>query len=131
MPGRRPLVAFVALFAASLSACLHVSAPATPTTKTDEAAKITARAAEANQQPPPRIEFAVLPKVPGTVVQTRPPANGNPGPLANTSQKPNNTAPTVAPKSVEPLRTIGTEPGPFPLVQSAPPPEPPLLAAVR
>jgi hypothetical protein len=124
MPGRRLLIAFVALSAAPLLGCLHISAPSAPTTqttKTDESAKITARAADTQQ--PPRLEFAVLPKVPGTVVPTKTATSANVTsvPLANTVQKP-----------IDPLRHAGGEPpGPFPVMQSAPLPEAPLLAAVR
>jgi hypothetical protein len=130
MPARRSSVAFVALLAASASACVHISTQPTPITPPDEAAKITARAAEANQQPP-RMEFASLPKVPGTVVQKSPTGpNPNPAPPPSVAKKSTGPAPTVPPKPVEPA-TAATEPGPFPLVHIAPPPEAPLLAAVR
>jgi hypothetical protein len=127
MPGRRSSVAFVALLAASTSACVHISTQPTPITTPDEAAKITARAAEANQQPP-RTPFASLPKVPGEVVQKAP--NANPNPPPSVAKKPGGPAPTVPPKPVEPANGA-TEPGPFPLAHVAPPPEAPLLAAVR
>lgn len=133
MPGRRPLVALVALFAAPLLGCLHISAPSAPTAqpaKTNEAAKITARAADTQQTP--RLEFAVLPKAPGTVVPTKTVtgANGSSGSSASTVQKPTNPLP-APPKPAEPLRPAGGEPGLLPLMQSAPLPEAPLLAAVR
>src|SRR5438309_1641959 len=128
MPGRRPSVAFVALSAASLSACIHVSAPVAPFPPPDESAKVTARAVEANQ--PPRMEFAVLPKVPGTVVPAKPNANANP-PADTVAKKPATTAPSDPPKPVPPVQTLtAVEPRAFP-VTSINPTEAPLLAAVR
>jgi hypothetical protein len=127
MTGRRPLVAF-ALLAVPLPACLHISTP-TATSQpmtTPEQAKL-AEAAKGKLVPaPPKVEeFATLPKVPGTVVPTKPNATP-PAPPANTvAQKP--TAPPTAP--VQPL--VAYEPGPFPVAQPAPLPEAPLLAAVR
>lgn len=125
MPGRRPLVALVALFAVPLPACLHVSAPATPITTPEQAANIAARGAEAAQ--PPRLDFAVLPRVPGTVVATRPQANAK-TPPNTVAQKPTD----APPKPVDPVRpAVGAEPDPFPIAQIVPTPEVPLLAAVR
>lgn len=126
MTGRRPLFAFVALFVVSLPACLHISSgpPATPITTPEQAAKIT-EASKTAAAPPaaPRMDFATLPKVPGTVVPTKPSA----APSANTTaQKP---APAPPKPSVQPL--VATEPQPLPFASFAPPPEAPLLAAVR
>ncbi len=128
MLGRRLSVALVALSAASLSACLHISTtPTTPITTPDKAAKIAAHGAESTQQPP-RMEFAVLPRAPGTVVP-KTGTNANTTPPANTaSLKP---TPAPAPKAVEPVRPVAGEPQPFPVMQTAPLPEAPLLAAVR
>lgn len=127
MPARRSSVAFVALFAASTSACVHISTQTAPVT-TDEAPKVTARATEANQRPP-RMEFASLPKVPGEVVQK-----------SSTAPSPKSAAPPGGPqKTTGPAPTIppvdpasgAAEPGPFPPVYVVPQPEAPLLAAVR
>jgi hypothetical protein len=128
MPGRRLFVAFGALFAAPLPACLHISAPPA---QTDDNAKSTARATESTPTPQaPKILFAELPRVPGTVFPTRP-TNSNP-PRDPSVQKPPN--PSVNGQSsgtpVSPV-AVSPEPGPFPIAQSTLPPEPPLLAAVR
>jgi hypothetical protein len=128
MPGRRPLVAFVALFAAPLPACLHISAPPAPP---DDNAKPTARAADAAPTPQaPKILFAELPRVPGTVVAVRP---ANPNPSRDTgAQKTPNTSPNGQPTGPPVHTAVGSDPpNPFPIAQSTLPPEPPLLAAVR
>jgi hypothetical protein len=127
MPGRWPFAAFVALFVIPLPACLHVSAPTPSTKPPEDLPKVTARAADAPQ--PPRLEFAVLPRVPGTVV---PKPGPNPHPPPSTAQKPN-VLPAGPTKPSDPLRPpVGIEPGPFPpVVPAGGPPEAPLLAAVR
>lgn len=124
MTGRRPLLAFVALLAAPLPACLHISAPtATPITTPEQPAKIAeaAKAAPLPPPAPPKMEFAVLPRVPGTVVPTRP-----------TATPPPNTVTQKPPAPRPPVQTVtGAEPAPLPFTHVAPPPEAPLLAAVR
>jgi hypothetical protein len=129
MPGRRPLLAFVALFAALLSACIHISAPVSAP---DESAKSSPRSDSAPQ--PPRMEFAVLPKVPGAVVPTKSAAIP-PNPTTTVVQNPSAPA-QIAPKPVEtvPVRPAANgvnEPAPLPFASVAPPLEPPLLAVVR
>ncbi len=120
MPGRRPLAAFVALFALPLPACLHISAPPTPADDGAKSApKPTVRAADPATPQPPRLDFASLPRVPGTVVPLRPQPD-------TTAKKP---PPAPGPAKTL-LPTTGAEPQPFPLI-APPPPEPPLLAAVR
>jgi hypothetical protein len=132
MTGRRPLVVFAALLALPLPACLHISTSAptpTPITTPEQAAKIAEEAKGKLVPAPPKMEFATLPKVPGTVVPTKPNAPP-PAPPANTiTQKP--TAPPVAAPTppVQPL--VAVEPNPLPFAQPAPLPEAPLLAAVR
>jgi hypothetical protein len=74
---------------------------------------------------PPKMEFAVLPKVPGTVA-----------PLKNaTAQKQPDPPAPIAPAKPGDLvyRTAHShEPGPFPFAQPfAPPPDPPLVGAMR
>lgn len=127
MPGRRPFSAFVALFVVPLPACLHVSAP-TPSTTPPADAKTVARATESPQ--PPRLEFAVLPRVPGTVVP-KPGATPNPLPPNTTAQKPN-VSPNGPTKPADPLRPPSwNEPNPFPVIPASVQTEPPLLQAVR
>ena len=134
MPGRRPLVALVALCVVPLPACLHVAAQTT----TPEDLKVkavanvvptvpTARAAEPT---PPRMEFATLPRVPGTVVLTKP--NAKPTPNATAQNQKPNTLPAGGPTQPGPVQPPGNAapPGPFPPI-AGPVPEPPLLAAVR
>lgn len=118
MPGRRPLVALVALFVVPLPACLHVGAPVASDAPPDGSPKVAAAT-------PPRILFAELPRVPGTVVPTKP---TNPDPPANTAHKPPNP-----PKPADAVRpATNTEPGPFPVLTPPPTPvEAPLLGAVR
>lgn len=118
MPGRRPLVALVALFVVPLPACLHVGAPVASDAPPDGSPKVAAAT-------PPRILFAVLPRVPGTVVPTKP---ANPDPPANTAHKPPNP-----PKPVEVVRPVtNTEPALLPpMAQPTTPVEAPLLGAVR
>lgn len=128
----RSSVGFAVLFAAPVLGCLHVGAPSAPITPPEQAAKVTARANEAAQQPP-RLEFAVLPKAPGTVVHSKNTAPApNPNPPANTvTQKPT-VPPLGPPKPVQPVQTLNAiEPGPFPLQAVGPVAEAPLLAAVR
>lgn len=128
MTGRRPLVAFVALFAVPLPACLHISSgpAAAPVTTPEQAAKVAEVAKSATVPPTaPRMEFATLPKVPGTVVPTKPSAP----PANTTAQKPTNPSP-APPKP--PVQTAnGAEPQPLPFASVVPAPEAPLLAAVR
>lgn len=131
MPGRRPSLALLALFVVPLPACIHISAtPHAPDAKAEPktVAKADAKpVADAKARPPappaqpPKMEFAVLPRVPGTVA-----------PLKNaTAQKPPEAVAPVKPG--EPVRAAhNNEPGPFPFVQPfAPPSDPPLVAAVR
>ena len=115
MPGRRPLVALVALFVVPLPACLHVGAPVASDAPPDGSPKVAAAT-------PPRILFAELPRVPGTVVPTKP---ANPDPPANTAHKP--------PKSADAVRPVtNTEPALLPPMAQPPTPvEAPLLGAVR
>jgi hypothetical protein len=128
MPGRRPLVTFVALFAVPLPACLHVAGPPQPKDNQDdkkaEQTKIAARATDG----PPRVLFAELPSRPGAVVPTK----IAPGHATGaTAQKPADPQPA---KTGDPVQPAGKapEPDPFPVHQvSQPPPEPPLVAAVR
>jgi hypothetical protein len=128
MPGRRLFAALVALFALPLPACIHVSAPAPP----DPTLKSAPTARATDSPSPPRLQFAELPRVPGTVVQVRPAANpnsgANPTPPNTVTQKPN--PPAGPAKPVEPpVRTAnGAEPGTLPILQVT---EAPLLAAVR
>ena len=119
MPGRRPLVALVALFVVPLPACLHVGAPVASDAPPDGSPKVAAAT-------PPRILFAELLRVPGTVVPTKP---ANPDPPANTTAQ----KPTNPPKSADAVRPVtNTEPGPFPVLTPPPTPvEAPLLGAVR
>jgi hypothetical protein len=124
MPGRRPLVALFAFLALPLPACLHVQGAPNPKTPPEDP-KIAARGTDATQPAPPRIQFAELPSRPGAVVPTR---QLGPSPGA-TAQK---QTPAQPARAGEPVRAVGTEPGPFPLPQvSSPPPEAPLIAAVR
>jgi hypothetical protein len=126
MPGRRPLFAFVAFLTLPLSACLHISTSA-PTPREDKA-KVVVKANDAPQPPQapppqsPRLEFASLPKAPGTVVQLNKPQQ-NPNPTTNSdtgiAQKPN-PQPVSPPGPIQPAG----EPRPFPV-------ESPLLRAVR
>lgn len=135
MPGRRPSLVLLALFVVPLPACIHISATPHPPdakgeTKADTKAdtKPVADAKARPTQPPaaqtPKMEFAVLPRVPGTVA-----------PLKNTTvqKQPDPPAPAAPTKAGEPVRTAhNNEPGPFPFPQPfAPPPDPPLVAAVR
>src|SRR5262249_10953592 len=90
--------------------------------------KATVRAADSAQ--PPRLEFAVLPRVPGTVVPVRSVANPNPPPAPNVGQKPTPAPPAGPPKPADPGRVPG-QPGPFPAIPASPPPEAPLLQAMR
>lgn len=132
MTGRRPLVAFLALFAFSMPACLHISTQtATPITTPEQAAKITDSAKNAKTAPlppePPRMEFAVLPKVPGTKVPTNPGA-----PSANSVVKKPPTAPAPPTPLESPVRPLGSqEPSPLPFTQVSVPAEAPLVAAIR
>lgn len=127
MPGRRSPVVFAALLVLPLPACIHISAPAPPVKGPDAGApaKSVAEAPTAPKPQPappaaPKAEFAVLPRVPGTVAPLRP-APGAPPPRDTTAQKP-----------AGPVRAAtGTEPGAFPLTQFPGTPEPPLLAAAR
>ncbi len=135
MPGRRPLVALVALFTVPLPACLHVSAQIDPAAVKDETSKVATKPAEtpkgatkpADPPQPPRLEFAVLPRVPGTLVQVARPANS----AANTA------APTGPPKPFDPMVGMAAAfdpPPPLPAAVAQPNPaayEAPLLAAVR
>ncbi|QJW97386.1 hypothetical protein [Frigoriglobus tundricola] len=131
MPGRRPLVALVALFTLPLPACLHVSAQIDPAAVKDEAPKVATKPADT--PPPPRLEFAVLPRVPGTLVQgTR---------SASPAGTPAAPQPTGPPKPFDPTTGGATvasnasniEPGLLPLAAQTNPVayETPLLAAVR
>ena len=130
MTGRRPLVAFVAVFAIPLPACLHISAPVTPITTPEQTAKITESAKAAKTAPnpePPRMEFAVLPKVPGTVVPTNPGA-----PRADSVAKKPPVIPAPPTPLESPVRPLGSqEPGPLPFSQVPVPAEAPLVAAIR
>ena len=128
MPGRQPLFTFVALCAIPLPACLHIGASAVPTTTPEPSAEITAKAktaAKPHQPVPPRLDFAVLPKlpkVPGTVISTKPDAPATPDTAAH---KPTTLAPT------NPVRQAVGEPGPFPPLSPGDSSEPLLLAIVR
>jgi hypothetical protein len=125
MPGRRPLVAFVALFTLPLSACLHVSASLGPTPR-EEAPKLIIKSNDAPQSQQKQTDFKTLPNVPGTVVHVNK-AQSNPGPQAK------NPDPTPKPSpSPTVVHSGGDSPEPHPLpISFAPTPEPPLLAAVR
>src|SRR5262245_8239689 len=121
MPGRRPLVAFVALAAFPLSACVHAQKAPKPVTPPAESTKLAARA---NDAPPPRILFAELPSRPGAVFPAKQSLGPSPG---ASTQRPANPEP----KNNQPVVPIGTEPGQFPVPPATPAPEPPLLAAMR
>jgi hypothetical protein len=134
MPGRRPSLALLALFVVPLPACIHISAtPLPPDAKGETKVEPKAVAkpvadAKARPQPPagqpPKMEFAVLPRVPGTVA-----LKNNPPP-----KQPNPAVEPVAPTQPgDPVRTAhNNEPGPFPFAQPfAPPPDPPLVGALR
>jgi hypothetical protein len=136
MPGRRPSLALLALFVVPLPACIHVStSPHAPDTKgeaktdTKADAKPVADAKPRSQQPPapPKMEFAVLPRVPGTVALKNTP----PQKQLNPPLEP--VAPVAPTKPGDPVRTAhSNEPGPFPFAhQFAPPPDPPLVGAMR
>lgn len=115
MPGRRPLLALVALFVVPLPACLHVSAQVEPAAVAPD---VPAKVADAA---PPNLIFATLPRVPGTSVPTK---QANANPPAVTTQRP--------PKAPEPLRLAGNaEPHLLPPMQEPVPVEAPLLGAVR
>jgi hypothetical protein len=121
MPGRRPLLAFVALFTLPLPACLCISAPATPAR--EESPKVAKAAKAADPSKPPRTDFAALPRAPGTVVQA------NPQPELKINPSAGGTAVQKPAGPPAPVQTVGAEPRPLPPL--APQPEPPLLAAVR
>ncbi|VTR97416.1 Uncharacterized protein OS=Planctomyces maris DSM 8797 GN=PM8797T_06987 PE=4 SV=1 [Gemmata massiliana] len=122
MPGRRPLLALVACYAISLQACLHVSStPSTSTPAPEPTTKITAKApveVETSTNTATRKDFAILPKVPGAVMPKTPSGNS-----AAMKTVPILTNPPGG------VQTASGEPQPFP--PFTPPPEPPLLAAVR
>lgn len=132
MPGRRPSLALFALFVVPLPACIHISAtPSPPDTKGETkidsktVAKSEPKAVPVTKaQQPPKMEFAVLPRVPGTVA-----------PLKNaTAQKtPAQPEPVAPTRPGDSVRTAhNNEPGPFPFTQPfAPAPEPPLVGALR
>ncbi len=134
MPGRRPSLALLALFVVPLPACIHISATAPPETKGDvrgepkaDAKTEPKLAAGAKAPQPPKMEFAVLPRVPGTVAPLKgATAQKPPAPVAPIE-------PTAPLKPGEPVRAAqSNEPGPFPFAQPfAPPPDPPLVAALR
>lgn len=138
MPGCRLLLAFFALVALTLPACLHVDArigprpAAQPERSTEPAPKAKADTAQTTSHPQaPQMQFAVLPKAPGTVVPTNPDAP--PTVSTNTSQKP--TKPDVPPPPAAPapgiLKADSSEPAKFPALTQFGVPEAPLLAAVR
>lgn len=124
MPGRRPLIAFVALFTLPLSACLHVSASLGPTPR-EEAPKLIIKSNDAQPQSK-QTDFKTLPSVPGTVVPVhrlnKDTQAKNPDPTPKPSPPP--TVVNSGGKAIEP-------PQPFPIQPSNLPSEPPLLAAVR
>jgi hypothetical protein len=129
MPGRRPFVALVALFVVPLPACLHISAPAPPPEDPKDTRQTTK-----TEPVPPRLEFASLPRIPGSLILTRTATNNsaapNSGQQANNQQKPSNPPPGPTPTGpVSPIGGGGGEPNLFPPVNPAL--EPPLLAAVR
>ncbi len=134
MPGRRPLVALIALFVVPLPACIHVSAQVDPTAASEDPPKALGKPAEPAQ---PRLEFASLPplpRVPGTAVLTKA-ANPNPAPNS-TALKPNptNPPPVGPPKSSDLRLTAGEQPPSLlpPMAFETPmPSESPLLGAVR
>jgi hypothetical protein len=121
MPGRRPLVALVALFVVPLPACLHLSAPTPPPPEETKDAKQTAKIDPA----PARAEFAVLPRLPGSVVRAAASTEPPPHQLVATTQG----STTPPPNGV--AVTGGAEPGPFPPQPPSPAPEPAVLAALR
>lgn len=132
MTGRRPLAAFVALFALPLPACLHINAQVDPATHEEKPLKNATRASEkASELTQPRILFAELPRAPGAVLQ---PKLANPTPPGDTTaRKPNNLPPNGPPKPIEHAAAIGIDP-PRQLPPLTPQPvaiETPLLQAVR
>ncbi|MDY3555229.1 hypothetical protein R5W24_004368 [Gemmata sp. JC717] len=133
MPGCRSLLVLLAPVALALPACLHVDAHigprpvAPPERKAEPAPPAKADPAPQAAVEPARAQFAVLPKVPGEVVRTKPEAPATTS--TNTAQKPPEKGPTVPPSIV---KTGSGEPAAFPpLTQQLVPPEPPLLSAVR
>ena len=122
MPGRRPLVALVALFVVPLPACLHTSAPTAPTPDDTKDAKQVAKTDPA----PPRLEFASLPRIPGTLVRL----TGNTNTSANPTQS---VGPAPKPSNPPPTGPVALAGGNMdtPIFPIAPAPDPPLLAVVR
>ena len=120
MPRRRLIAVFYALVTLPLPACLHISARVSH--PSDEEPAIPAE----TRPQSPRILFAELPRLPGTVVRGRPLAHPTPRPLENPD-----TPPNIPQKPAEAIYPVGAEPNRFPSVQVAPTRESPLLAAVR
>ncbi len=122
MPGRRSLIALVALFVIPLPACLHINAQVTPKpiTSPEKRAELEARAKIEANQPPRGTDFNTLPKLPGTVRQTNPNALPTTSPIVAQKPNPNGVAPAGGPPAMFP-----------PLTPLTNPPEPLLLAAVR
>jgi hypothetical protein len=129
MPGRRLIVA---LLLVTFPACLHVGPP--PAAAPDEVKDTKDAKPIAPIEPaPPRLEFASLPRVPGTVVLTRP----APTPTAAPNQQAIN--PPLRPGDPQPIGPVSPvahlgEPNAFPVPPTqpvGPALESPLLAAVR
>jgi hypothetical protein len=132
MPGRRLFMACLAFGVLTLPACVVSSAPV-PITSPEQAAKMQAETKSLlrakvppvtdTQPTPPRMEFAILPKVPGTVVNTKTDTQKSATPSQAQKTDP---AAITPPNAVKPA---GFEPGLLPPITM--PPEPPLLAAMR
>lgn len=129
MPGRRPSLALFALFVVPLPACIHISATPSPSdakgeTKIDS--KTVARS-EPKAQQQPKMEFAVLPRLP------RVPGTVEPLKSATAQKAPTQPEPVAPTRPGDSVRTAhNNEPGPFPFTQPfAPAPEPPLVGALR
>ncbi len=128
MPGRRPLLALVSLFAFTLPACLSVRAEVgpKPIPVPEQRAELEAKTKAEVNQPLRGTDFGVLPKSPGTVLQK---TSGSQT-TSNHNTKTPKQNPAASP--VNPVRPSSGEPGPFPVLPPITvPPESLLLAAVR
>ena len=109
----------LAFFVVPLPACLHISAQTTPTTPENPPKPL----AKVIDPAPPRLEFASLPRVPGTVVRTRPDANptvnANANGAQNANTQANNTPKPIIP-STQTTTTAATSPIFFCIAQLSP-----------
>ncbi|MBY0458910.1 MAG: hypothetical protein K2V38_16350, partial [Gemmataceae bacterium] len=118
MTGRRLLCSLALSCLVGLPACVHISTATKPQpiTTPEQAADIAAKVKGELKPLPPRGEFAILPSVPGTVVQAKP------------GGAPPQHQPAPPERPPGPVQPASTEPGMFPPLTAF---EPPLLAAVR